>query len=115
MSYEERLKFLPLPSLEFRRMRGDLIETYNVCNKIYDSVTTCDMFEMSTNNTRSNGLKIKKINCEHEFFKKFFTNRVINVWNRLPTHVASADSVNMFKNSFDKLHRELMYSINIPY
>ena len=66
-------------------------------------------------NTRSNGLKIKKINTKHEHFKHFFTNRVVNVWNNLPSHVASAETVNMFKNSFDKLYKDYMYSTNIQF
>ena len=31
MEYEDRLKFLNLPSLEYRRSRGDPIETFKLC------------------------------------------------------------------------------------
>ena len=34
--------------------------------------------------------------------KNFFSNRVIDYWNKLPEHVVEANSVNMFKNRLDK-------------
>ena len=114
MTYEERLKFLNIPSLEFRRLRGDLIETFKLCNGLYDPVTTSSLFDMcSFSKTRSNGLKINKTNTEHEQFKNFFTNRIVNVWNGLPAHVVRSESTNSFKNQIDKLFREHLYSINV--
>ena len=32
----------------------------------------------------------------------FFSIRIINAWNRLPDHVISAQTTNMFKNRLDK-------------
>ena len=37
LSYPERLHRLNLPTLSYRRLRGDLIETYKITNGMYDS------------------------------------------------------------------------------
>ena len=39
LKYEERLRYLKLPKLKFRRVRGDMIEVYKFYNNIYDSAT----------------------------------------------------------------------------
>ena len=33
----------------------------------------------------------------------FFTNRIVNNWNSLPDHIVNAGSLNVFKNSLDRL------------
>ena len=33
----------------------------------------------------------------------FFTKRIVNNWNSLPDHIVNAGSVNVFKNSLDRL------------
>ena len=42
LSYEERLKILNLPTLKFRRLRGDMIEVSKIVNGIYDRSTTIE-------------------------------------------------------------------------
>ena len=42
--YSERLKLLNLPSLEFRRLRGDLIEVFKIIHCFYDPATTNNLF-----------------------------------------------------------------------
>ena len=37
LDYEDRLSALGLPSLEYRRIRGDMIETYKYVHKYYDA------------------------------------------------------------------------------
>jgi hypothetical protein len=45
LSYEDRLRRLKLPSLSYRRSRGDMIEVYKIMSGKYDpeisSITTC--------------------------------------------------------------------------
>ena len=36
LSYPERLKKLKLPTIAYRRIRGDMIETYKIINEKYD-------------------------------------------------------------------------------
>ena len=36
LTYEERLRYLDLPTLIYKRSRGDMIETYKIVNGKYD-------------------------------------------------------------------------------
>ena len=40
LSYSERLKKLKLPTLAYRRARGDMIEVYKIVTDIYDPKST---------------------------------------------------------------------------
>lgn len=114
MSYPDRLYKLKLPSLEYRRLRGDYIETYKILNDIYDPLTTHSLLTLETNKrTRSNGFKLKKIRTKRKPYGKFFTNRTVNRWNRLPKQIASADSINTFKNKLDVHLSDIVYSTKI--
>ena len=49
--------------------------------------------------------------CEKVFF---FCNRIVNVWNRLPSHVVAAQSLHIFKNylcavDFSEIKNILLY------
>ena len=114
-SYVDRMKSLKIPSLEFRRLRGDLIEAYKICNNIYDPLTTSNLFVFNSyNRTRSNNcLKLTKCSTKRSQFQHFFTNRIINLWNDLPEHVARAKSTNCFKNSIDQIFKEYMFSTHL--
>ena len=37
MTYENRLRYLNLPTLKYRRIRGDMIEVYKILNGFYDN------------------------------------------------------------------------------
>ena len=47
LDYHQRLESLKLPSLEYRRVRGDMIELYKICQRIYDPATTHTLVNFS--------------------------------------------------------------------
>ena len=111
-SYEERLIYLKLPSLQYRRLRGDLIEVYKILHNIYDPVTTKKLLTKvpSTSVTRkSNSLNLTKQRTNKNAYKNFFTNRINNVWNNLPNDIVNAKSLNIFKNRIDFHFRDIKY------
>ena len=56
----ERLKKLGIPSLEYRRLRADVIEVYKIVNQI-DRIPIDKLFTINDEiSTRSNGLKLFK-------------------------------------------------------
>ena len=110
LSYTERLSILRLPSLEYRRFRGDFIEVFKIIHNMYDPLTTKSLLTIDSSScTRSNKFKLTKPRFNTNQYKHFFTNRIINKWNNLPNKVVSADSLNSFKNRIDTHFRDIMY------
>ena len=99
--YEERLSELNLFSLTKRRLRGDLIEVF----KIIKGIENMDMekyFTIDTSNiTRNNGYKIVGKRFQTNEAKHFFFNRVVNVWNGLPSNVIDCSTTEIFKKRLD--------------
>ena len=112
LPYEDRLISLQLQSLYCRRQRGDLIETF----KILHNFANVDLGAAFTFNTgqpiRGHPFKLMKSRCNLEFRKHFFTNRVINQWNSLPSDVVCAPSVNSFKSKLDNYWNLIRYGQN---
>ena len=52
LSYPERLAALNLPTLVYRRIRGDMIETFKILNNIYDSRVTNFLSKSNFSTTR---------------------------------------------------------------
>ena len=117
LSYEERLKKLKLPTLKYRRLRGDMIEVFKILMGIYDKEATRGLFEMNTNTTRGNSQKIQKSRTRLDIRKNYFTNRVVDTWNSLPDSVICAKSVKVIEGRLDRHWNEhpLVYDYNIPY
>ena len=109
MSYEQRLRKLKLPTLKFRRIRGDIIETYKFVHGIYDKSFPLDFALQS--GTRGNIFKLSTEHIRYDLRKYSFCHRIVGVWNSLPQHVVTAPSVDSFKNRLDKfwMHQNVMY------
>ena len=50
LSYENRLKKLKLPSLEYRQARGDMIEVFKIIRNYYDYFSTQSLFKLKHSN-----------------------------------------------------------------
>ena len=77
MSYPDRLRTLRLPSLVYRRARGDMIETYKFLHNVYDLNNEWLRRDPSTR-TRGHSLKLEKIRCQTTMRQHCFSNRVLN-------------------------------------
>ena len=102
MSYEERLRELDLPTLVYRRARGDMIEVYKHLN-IYHKETLPSRFQISRLNRSHNFQLIwnKPNDGSRGTQANSFYFRTIPMWNDLPSTAVNATTVNSFKNNLD--------------
>ena len=114
-TYQERLKILELPTLVYRRLRGDMIETYKIIN-IYDSNAVPNITKESHSRTRGHSQKIVKRRSITNLRQNFFTQRIVNTWNGLPNYVVTAPSLDSFKRRLDSYWSdlELKYNYEAP-
>ena len=115
LTYPDRLRALNLATLSYRRLRGDMIEVYKIIANIYDS-NTCQ-YILNFRQNKGVNLRCHQYTLEHKRLYtasrvNYFANRVVKVWNSLPEKVVGAGTLNMFKNSLDRLwsKQELVYN-----
>ena len=103
LNYQERLKLLKMPTLKFRRMRGDMIEAFKILTRLYDGRVTEGMLDISRSHiTRGNALKLVKLRCRRGIRKYSFTNRIVDLWNSLSNHTVEAKTMFQFENRLDR-------------
>ena len=102
LSYRKRLEILNLPSLSYRRKRGSMIMIFKIMTKKLN-ISLDHFFSLSNFKTRGHVYKIlknqratKQVRCHS------FSIRSVSDWNRLPSDVVLAESVNQFKNKLDE-------------
>jgi hypothetical protein len=101
-SYKDRLKALKLTTFEIRQTRGDLIEVFKIF-KSFDPIDSGRFFEVVESPTRDHNMKIFKTGCHLDCRKYCFSNRAVNLWNKLLSDVLSCDTIGKFKAQLDKL------------
>ena len=110
LSYQQRLEVLNLPSLKYRRLRGDMITVYNIFHNIYD-LHTSQFFTFPTySNTRGHPFKIFKTQLQRDVRAHSFSQRIIDDWNKLPYEVVTAPTLSQFKRQFDSFYRYIFYN-----
>ena len=100
-NYPSRLSVLNLKSLEYRRTASDLYMCFNILRNHVDLDPA--LFFSPSQNTRCRGhsMKLAKsfVNCDLLLYT--FHNRVVNIWNWLPSNVVLAKNTKSFKNLLD--------------
>ena len=109
-TYQERLRELDMMSLETRRLRNDLIQTFKIIRGI-DNVDKSDWFELYGNTTNSHVTRLNKdpMNIRRRKIVKtdirsnFYSQRVIEKWNNLNSDIKNSDTLNQFKTKLDTI------------
>ena len=106
LSYQERLQHLKLPTLEYRRLRTDLILLYKHTHQLIkiDTNTYCLKCKHNTNmlqpaaraNNRGHNFKFQ-VHHHVGVRDRFYTSRILKTWNNLQLKTVNATSLNAFK------------------
>ena len=113
LPYTERLRILGLPSLYYRRRRGDMIMVYQLLHEGVDVDPENFFTSTAVGPTRGHPWKLMKPRAETRTRRLAFGVRTINDWNALPTSVVAASTLNSFKSRLDTHWRHFHYAIHI--
>ena len=108
-SYSERLRLLELPSLGYRRKRGDMIWMFKIMNGIV-RIDASNLFERAKRpSPRFHAQTVFKRHATKSARSNSFSQRCINDWNNLPNFVIESPNLNTFKNRLDIHWKSLHY------
>lgn len=107
-TYMEKLIELKLLSLEERRERADMIQTFKIIHGFSD-VNPATWFR-KINHNRVTRMANDPLNLEIQTSRtsirnNFFSLRVPRKWNSIPQEVKQSTTVNIFKRSYDKFRQ----------
>ena len=99
LDYEDKCRELGIQSLEDRRKRGDMIQTFKIVRG-FDNVEMSDFFRLKTNTLRGHCYKLDRIgHWRTNLRANSFSVRVVKHWNSLPESVVLSRSISEFKRN----------------
>ena len=104
LNYSERLQRLNLPTLAFRRMRGDVIELFNHFRKYEQSIIS-KTFQPKIRGNRKHNYQLHERRAndgERGVQSNSFYYRSPRKWNMLPLKVVKSEDIDTFKNRLDE-------------
>ena len=108
-NYADKLKEVGLTSLEERRSRGDMIQTFRIINEV-DNVEAETWFTFASERVRDGATSTRhsrdtttlvQRDSKHELRRNIFSQRVPNQWNSLPQATRQQNTVLGFKAAYD--------------
>ena len=114
LSYKERLTKLKIPCMIYRKLRGDQIEVYKMLNNHYDKEIDIPLRLSKITRGDASKPKLIKSKIHKDIRANFFSNRVVNFWNKLPSSVTSAPSIKSFERRLDSYwgHLDIIYDFD---
>jgi len=104
LTYPQRLQRLGLSTLVYRRLRGDVVEVYQILEGVYDESVSGGILRLSHNtHTRGHRRKLVKSVSRRNLRLHTFSQRVVNPWNSLPESVVTATSLKQFEQRLDRV------------
>ena len=91
------MRELGLFILEKRRLWGDLIVAFQCLKRAYKQEGKLLFARVDSDRTRGNDFELRQGRFRLDIRNKFFTQRVVTHWNRLPKEVVDAPSLEAFK------------------
>jgi len=102
LEYDDRLKALGIWSLEGRKNRADLLEVFKMKSDFLQ------FYLISSSQLTASKGKIVKHRSNLDVRKYFFSERVVDRWNKLDQRDIDCGSINGFKNKLVGLRKTRM-------
>ena len=111
--YMHCLKALKLPSLQYKRQRGDMIETLKILTGRVRLDPTLLFTFVSDTSRRGHIYKLYK-HAPRRVREQSFGICIMNEWNNLPRWVVKAEDLDQFKNNVDSHWHAWQYLTPFP-
>lgn len=110
LEYHQRLRKLKLPTLAYRRARGDMIQVYKILTDNKDgydkSIPSLFTYSDTSSGLRGHPKKINTCRAQKNIGKYYFTTRVILLWNDLPEKAVMAKDIIQFERELDEYWKD---------
>ena len=95
--FSNRLKLLNIFSIRQHHITRDLCFTYKCINNYYAANSSFFNIAPSNYSSRHHKFRLHKINSKTNSVSRFISNRIVNLWNMLPSNIFESSSLFSFK------------------